>query len=150
MNAIFPYRTVLISSLDPPPTQPAQFRSGAAASGWYEWPCGRLDWRLMSGPNAGEMTLGSMLTLGATVPSLKEKALFLNKLSEIRIGKGKKQKMLEVPSLRAIQSVTSMKAMTRKQSYQVKFSSIFSTGSSQKPRRYEHPRNKQYLSPEIV
>lgn len=59
-----------------PSTQPAQFQRGAAASGWYEWPCGRLDWKTDARAECWwNDQQGSMLTLGATVPSLKEKAL---------------------------------------------------------------------------
>lgn len=74
LNVIYRYGTVLLAPLDPQPNLHSFSAVPQQVDGTNGLAVGLTE-KLMPGPNAGEMTVGSMLTLGVTVPSLKEKAL---------------------------------------------------------------------------
>lgn len=71
---IFRYGTVLLAPLDPQPDLHSFSAVPQQVDGTNGLAVGLTE-KLMPGPNAGEMTVGAILTLGATVPSLKEKAV---------------------------------------------------------------------------
>ena len=95
-----------------PSTQPAQFQRGAAASGWYEWPCGRLDWKTDARTECWWNDRGGYANFGCNCAIIERESIVFSlccakktalncsttKFSEIRIGKGKKQKVREAPS----------------------------------------------------